>query len=184
MICDMIWYAMTYMTYDVKRYMVWYDIWCDMIRYDMIYDVIYDVCCKPPVIWYTNTMASPSRSFDTHKTAAVKNAIFIAIPAQVWTVPQRSRRARLPKCLDSMHMDMVKLLATHTGRLYTHEISLVLISVKRLSRPQGHSAAGRIAVFVRVIWALLFYFGRWKIGVRKIFGLFFCGGLDLGFILV
>ena len=29
-----------------------------------------------------------------------------------------------------------------------------------------------------------FYFGRWKIGVRKICGFFLCGGLDLGFILV
>jgi len=38
-------------------------------------------------------------------------------------------------------------------------------------------------VFARVICALFFYFGRWKIRVRKICGFFFCGGLDLGFIL-
>ena len=37
-------------------------------------------------------------------------------------------------------------------------------------------------VFARVICALFFYFGCLKIGVRKICG-FFCGGLDLGFIL-
>jgi len=34
----------------------------------------------------------------------------------------------------------------------------------------------------RNLRTFFFYFGRWKIGVRKICG-FFCGGLDLGFIL-
>jgi len=38
-------------------------------------------------------------------------------------------------------------------------------------------------VFARVICALFFYFGRWKIGVRRTCGYFFCGGLYLGFIL-
>jgi hypothetical protein len=34
--------------------------------------------------------------------------------------------------------------ALHTDHLYPQEIFLVLISVKRSSRPQGHSATGRI----------------------------------------
>jgi hypothetical protein len=41
-------------------------------------------------------------------------------------------------------MKVERLTALRTGRLYPQEIFLVLISVKRLSRPQGHSATGRI----------------------------------------
>jgi hypothetical protein len=41
---------------------------------------------------------------------------------------------------------VVRLSALPTVRIYPQEILLVLISVKRLSRPQGHSAIRRIYV--------------------------------------
>jgi hypothetical protein len=41
-------------------------------------------------------------------------------------------------------MKVVRLSALRTGRLYPQEGFLVLISVKRLSRPQGHNATGKI----------------------------------------
>jgi len=39
---------------------------------------------------------------------------------------------------------VVRLSALRTGRLHPQEMLLVLIYVKRLSQPQGHSAIGRI----------------------------------------
>jgi len=41
-------------------------------------------------------------------------------------------------------MKAVTLSAICTGRLYPQVIFLVLIAVKRLSRPRDHSAAGRM----------------------------------------
>jgi hypothetical protein len=41
-------------------------------------------------------------------------------------------------------MKVARLSALRTACLYPQEVSLVLFSVKRLSRPQGHLAVGRI----------------------------------------
>jgi len=66
-----------------------------------------------------------------------------AIPVQARTGPEDSRKLRLPD------IKVVRLSAVSNDRLYnpTHppsqEIFLVLISIKRLSRPQSHSGAGR-----------------------------------------
>jgi hypothetical protein len=58
--------------------------------------------------------------------------------------PWEFQEAEAPRFQDVRHMKVVRLSNLHTGCLYTsHEIFLVLISVRGLSRPQGHSAARR-----------------------------------------
>ena len=66
-----------------------------------------------------------------------------AVPLQGWTYSKGSRKLRLPDFVPTAH-DGGRLSALRTGRLHSQEILLALISVKGLSRPQGHSAIGRI----------------------------------------
>jgi len=70
----------------------------------------------------------------------------IATPLQAWTGLEGSKRLKLPEFLYNQHTKVARLSAVHTGHLYplSQEISLILIAVKRLRRPQGYSAARRI----------------------------------------
>jgi hypothetical protein len=52
-----------------------------------------------------------------------------AVPLQAWTGPDCSRSLKLPEFIENQHMNVVRLSALCTGRLYSQEISLVLISV-------------------------------------------------------
>jgi hypothetical protein len=60
-----------------------------------------------------------------------------AIPLQDWTELYGSRRLRLPVFLDKQHTKMARLSALSTGRLYTQEIPLVLISFRGSVDPRA-----------------------------------------------
>jgi hypothetical protein len=51
--------------------------------------------------------------------------------------PGRFQEVEAPRFQDSWHMKVVRLSALRTSRSYRQETFLVLISVKRLSQPQG-----------------------------------------------
>jgi hypothetical protein len=67
-----------------------------------------------------------------------------ASPLQAWTHPSGSGKLGIPEFLDNRHMKVASLSAQCTSHLYPPGDTLILISVKRLSRPQGHTAAETI----------------------------------------
>jgi len=61
-----------------------------------------------------NTRLPSSAEIHTDSVLEVK-----AIPIQPWTDPKGSRRARLPEVLDNRRMNVARLSALRTGRLYS-----------------------------------------------------------------
>jgi len=74
-----------------------------------------------------------------------------AVPLQTRRGPEGSRKLRFPDFVTTAQ-DGGRLSALRTGRLYPQGMLLVPISVKRLSRLQGHSAIGRILCQWKIHW--------------------------------
>ena len=69
-----------------------------------------------------------------------------------WPEPSVSRRLRLLAFADNRHIPVARLLDVRSGRLYPQGISL--------SRPQSHSAAGRIMSMKNVFLLCIYIYGN------------------------
>jgi hypothetical protein len=80
----------------------------------------------------------------TKSRLSLLEALGKAIPVQAWTGPEGPRRVSLPDC-KSVDTWRWKVCQPYTLAAFTsQEIFLVLISVRGLSRAQGHNADGRV----------------------------------------
>ena len=105
---------------------------------------------SPPSAEVTNewsyTFAPQARLHGTDRDNFMNSICIIigkgkAVPVQAQI---GSRSLRLPEFLDNQHMNVARLSAVYTGRLYPQGRFQVLIPVKRVRRPQGHSVTERI----------------------------------------
>ena len=74
----------------------------------------------------------------------VKVKVNTSFPLHAWTGSEGCRTLRLP-FIDSRYTKVIRLLALRTGRLYAPPGTIPGIHLcNKLSRPHGHSVAGRI----------------------------------------
>jgi hypothetical protein len=93
------------------------------------------------LITYKNAISSSSYALP-HSTLNTRACL--SNPIQACTGPYGSRSLSLPERLDNRHMKVVRLSALRIGRLYPREDMHDTHFRRRLSRPQGYIAVGRI----------------------------------------
>jgi len=79
---------------------------------------------------YDMTLNEANNFHFTRKAKVKVKSEAKAVPLQAWSGPEGSRRFRLPDFMTFGNMKVVGSLASNTGRLYSQEIFLVLVSTR------------------------------------------------------
>jgi hypothetical protein len=104
--------------------------------------IIFHIHCLAAFSFKGSSFCRDYRQFYLQKHIRILRGKGKAIPLQSWKGPWGFLEDEAPRFQDNRHTKVVRLSALCTSHLYPQEIFLVLISVKRLSRHQGHSVAG------------------------------------------
>ena len=103
--------------------------------------------CHRPLFWNhtkTKELNWTASYFRGTNLLSRRNTLLHTIYYQGWTAPWDCTRLRLQEFLNNRHMKVARLPALRTGRLYPPGDIRGTHFCLRLSRLQGHSAAGRI----------------------------------------
>jgi len=88
------------------------------------------------------TVAAPTKANTAFRREITE--VKVVFPLQARSGPEGSRKLRIPDYMTTAQDGGKVVSLTHRPFFTPQEILLVLISVRGLSRPQGHSAIGRI----------------------------------------